>query len=425
MYENTKTQIANLERKAADIVAMVEDERRAMLPSEKELHDELLATAGELKKQLPEPALTLQNFSTGVGLPTRGGYALRGPIEAKAYKDLYGGDGYRWPDRDTSFFQAVFSGRHHPGLTIRAMNETVPSDGGFLVPQETAAQIHNVSLENEVVMPRCFVQPMKSNTIKIPAMAIGSHASALLGGFTASYVAEAGTITEKDPKVRAMELEAKKLTGLIRFTSELTADVPGGEAQIINICGKGLAWYRDRAFLKGTGSGEPLGILNSPCVVEVKKEPGQKAGTIVCENIVKMMGRMFPGSFKNSVWVAHQSTIPQLLTLSLGIGTGGSAIPVMSETDGKFTMLTRPVVFTEKTETLGERGDILLADFSQYVVGLRSEMRFDTSIHVHFETDELLARLIERHDGQPLWDEPLTLADGSTTVSPFVVLEKR
>ena len=88
-------------------------------------------------------------------------------------------------------------------------------------------------------------------------------------------------------------------------------------------------------------------------------------------------------------------------------------------------MLTRPVVFTEKTEKLGDKGDIILADFSQYVIGLRSEMRFDTSIHVAFATDEILARLIERHDGQPLWDSALTLEDGTTTVSPFVALAAR
>jgi HK97 family phage major capsid protein len=82
-------------------------------------------------------------------------------------------------------------------------------------------------------------------------------------------------------------------------------------------------------------------------------------------------------------------------------------------------------LFSEKTEKLGDKGDIILADLSQYVVGLRSEMRFDMSIHVHFQTDELLARLIERHDGQPLWDAPLTLEDGSTTVSPFVTLAER
>lgn len=59
------------------------------------------------------------------------------------------------------------------------------------------------------------------------------------------------------------------------------------------------------------------------------------------------------------------------------------------------------------------------------LVALRSDMRFDTSIHVAFETDEILSRIIERHDGQPLWDSALTLEDGSTTVSPFVVLEAR
>lgn len=425
MYENIKFQVSNLEKKAAEIVAMAEEENRQLLDSERALHGELIAAAAELKKQLPVSGpLTLCDFGSGVG-QTRGGWELRGPMEAKTYKNLYGGDGYKWPDKDTGFFQAVFSGRHHPGLTIRAMNLTTPADGGFLVPVETAEKIHNVSLENEIVMPRCYVQPMTSNSIKIPAMVIGSHASALLGGFTASYVAEAGTITEKDPKTRGMELEAKKLTGLIRFSAELAADVPGGEGQIVQICGKGLAWYRDKAFLKGSGSGEPLGILNSDCLVEVPAEQGQTAGTITYENVVKMMARMYPGSFSNSIWIAHQSTIPQLLTLSIAIGTGGNHIPVMSETDGKFSMLTRPVIFTEKTEPLGAKGDIMLADFSQYVVGLRSEMRFDTSIHVHFDTDELLARLIERHDGQPLWDEPLTLADGSTTVSPFVVLAER
>jgi HK97 family phage major capsid protein len=304
------------------------------------------------------------------------------------------------------------------------MTEGVPSDGGVLVPTQTSEKIHNVSLENEIVMPRCFVQPMKSNEIKIPAMNIGDHSSSLFGGFTASYTAEAGTIDEHSPKVRSMDLQAKKLTGLLRFSSELATDIPGGEGQIIDICGKGLSWYRDKAFLKGIGAGEPLGIMNAGCTIAVAKEPGQHK-TIAYENLTSMMSRMFSGSFGNSVWICHQSTIPQLLQLTIAIGTGGSFIPVMTQANGGFEILTRPVIFTEKTEKLGDRGDIILADFSQYVVGLRSEMRFDMSIHVHFTTDELLARLIERHDGQPLWNAPLTLEDGTTTVSPFVTLEAR
>jgi HK97 family phage major capsid protein len=181
---------------------------------------------------------------------------LRGPSAKKDYVSLHGNNGHKWTDKETSFFQAVFGGRYHPGL-IKNMGTTVGSEGGFLVPTEYASKIHNVSLENELVMPRCFVQPMASGSIKIPGMTIGDHSTALMGGFTASYTAEAGTITAANPEVRQMELVAKKLTGLIRFSAELAQDAVGGENQIINLCGKGLSWYRDKFFLKGTGAGQP------------------------------------------------------------------------------------------------------------------------------------------------------------------------
>ena len=426
--EEAREQIQELAAKITQIEVKAKDENRGLKRDEAGWVAEAQGTIDELKKWLPQKAMTMQggNILQGsMGRGCGGPYSLVGPDESKDYRAMFGNEGYQWPDKDTNFFQAAFSGRYHPGLIRAAMTESIPSSGGFLVPQEQSARIHAVSLENEIVQPRCYVQPMNSESIKIPAMVIGDHSTALFGGFTASYVAEAGTINEADPKARAMELKAKKLTGLIRFTSELNADTPGGMSQIETLCGKGLAWYRDKAFLKGVGAGTPLGILNANCMIEVSKESGQLADTIIYQNLTNMMARMFAGSFQNSIWVCHQTTIPQLLTLSLAVGAGGDHIPVMTESNGQFKMLTRPVLFTEKTEVLGDKGDIMLCDFSQYVVGLRSEMRFDTSIHVHFTTDELLSRIIERHDGQPLWDSALTLEDGSTTVSPFVVLEAR
>lgn len=408
------------------------EEKRFLNGEEAHMKKQLESALDELL-HIPYPPQTLErNFtydSSGRRVygntRTGGPYELRSPKDSKDYTTLFGDDGYKWPDRNVNFFSAVFSGRHHEGLTTRSMTIGIPSDGGFLIPSETAARIHNVSLESEIVQPRAFVQPMRTNEIKIPAMSIGSHAASLFGGFIASYTAELGTINEADPKVRSMTLSAKKLTGLIRFSSELSADVPGGMTQIETLCGRGLAWYRDKAFLKGTGAGQPLGILNAPCLITQDKELGQKADSICYENLCKVFSRMFPGSVNNSVWVFHPSAIPQLLTLSLAVGVGGSGIPVMTNSNGAFTILTRPVLFSEKMEKLGDKGDCLLADFSQYVVGLRNEMRFDTSIHVAFSTDEIVSRIIERHDGQPLWDSALTLADGVNSVSPFVTLGER
>lgn len=430
MHQQYLENIRKMSAKLGEIESLAREEGRALTAKEAGLVAELSAAIDEERKHLPVSSpLTMENSRFGAhrGGGSGRGYALLGPAQAKDYHSLFGADdGRAWEDKETGFFQAVFSGRHHPGLIrAAAMAESVPSDGGFLVPSELAAKIHAVSLENEIVMPRCYVQPMRSNEIKIPAMTIGDHSTSLYGGFTASYTAETGTITEHNPKTRAMSLNAKKLTGLLRFSSELAADIPSGEGQIIQICGKGLGWYRDKAFLKGTGAGEPLGILNAGCSITVAKESGQRADTICYENLTKMLGRLFPGSFNNSVWICQVTAIPQLLQLSQAVGTGGSAVPVLSESGGVWRILTRPVIFTEKTEKLGDLGDILLADLTQYVVGLRSEMRFDMSIHVGFLTDEIYARLIERHDGQPLWDSPLTLEDGSTTVSPFVTLAER
>lgn len=437
--------VLSLGQKLRQIDANAADKGRDLTTNELSIKDEIMDLIEEYQRIIAnlerqqglEGSPRPQTFEYGKNLlhSDSGGSAaaieippgsLIPPNGRKDYASLFGKNtGCKFLDESTNFFAAAVSGRHHPELIKGSMSESIPSDGGYLIPSEQAARIHAVSLENEIVMPRCFVQPMRSNSIKIPAMVIGDHSTSLFGGFVASYTDELGTILENSPKARSMELFAKKLTGLIRFSSELQADTPGGMSQIENLCGSGLAWYRDKSFLKGSGAGEPLGILNAGCTIEITKETGQSADSIVYQNLVKMMSRLFAGSFQRSVWVCHQTTIPQLSTLVLPVGTGGSHIPVMSESNGQFKILTRPVIFTEKTETLGSRGDIMLCDFSQYVVGLRAGMRFDTSIHPHFETDEILSRIIERHDGQPLWDQALTLADGSTSVSPFVVLGAR
>jgi HK97 family phage major capsid protein len=430
-YDKIRCDIARLRGAAAELDAHAALQGRSLSADELKIKRDLLKEAENLSLELPSSGpLTLQGITDPYGqrVASSEGYELRAPGQAKDYRSLFGtrSDGYTWKDRSTDYFSAVMSGRHHPDLITRSMNETTPSDGGFLVPTEYAQQIHAVSLENELVMPRCFVQPMKSNECHIPAMAIGSHSTSLYGGFTASYTDEAGTINEANPKTRSMTLNAKKLTGLIRLSNELVSDLPGGPDQIIQICGKGLSWYRDKAFLKGSGVGQPLGILNSSCLISVAAEDGQPADTICYENLVNMFARMYSGGFKNSCWVVHQTCLPQLLTLSITIGVGGDHIPVMREDgSGGYTILTRPVLITEKTEPLGDVGDIIFADLSQYVAGLRAGMRFDMSPHVHFSTDETLVRLVERHDGQPLWSEALTLEDGVTTVSPFIVLAAR
>jgi HK97 family phage major capsid protein len=136
-----------------------------------------------------------------------------------------------------------------------------------------------------------------------------------------------------------------------------------------------------------------------------------------------MFARLAASSVSKSVWIAHPSTIPQLGALSLAVGTGGSAIPVMSQTDGSFTILSRPVVFSEKMKALGTKADVALCDFSYYAIGLLQEAALERSGHVGFARDVETFRMITRIDGQPTLSGPITPVNGSDTLSPFVVLD--
>ena len=113
------------------------------------------------------------------------------------------------------------------------------------------------------------------------------------------------------------------------------------------------------------------------------------------------------------------------MELSVTVGSGASHISVLRDDRGAFSLLGRPVVVTEKLETLGDAGDILFADFSQYAVGLRRELRLDSSAGPRFQQDEVSWCMISGVDGQPLWNEALTPQSGSDTLSPFVTLAER
>ena len=413
------------------IEAQADLQNRGLNAEENCLISEMKGNIEGLKKWLPEDSQTMQLGGTYASKRKPGQYTPVAPGQLKTYQNLFGNHGQTWAEmggpKESDFFSAVASGRHCPGLQIQnAATVAVPESGGFIIPSDTSSQIHDIGLETDFVMPKAWVVPMKTGEIKVPATQIGDHGTNLMGGFIGYWKEEESALSEANPKVREIKLVAKKLTGLVKYSSELFHDSQGGQRAITSLCGRGLGWYRLKAWLSGSGSGEPQGVQAAACLVSVAKQNGQNADTIMYENILAMMAQFYMPGFMNSVWVTNPSCIPQLLSLSLSVGTGGAPIqPAMvPDKDGNFILMTRPVIFSEHAPTLGDANDLMLCDFSQYVIGLTEELRYDQSIHAAFTSDQIYSRIITRVDGSPLWDKALTLASGQE-VSPFVGLAAR
>ncbi len=310
-----------------------------------------------------------------------------------------------------------------------AMSSTDPGSGGFLIPEEFRSQLLRVALESAIVRPRARVIPMASLRTSWPAIDSTTNNGSVYGGIIGYWTEEGAALIQSQPSFMRITLEAKKLTAYTEVPNELIADSsPSVDALVNELFPEAVAWFEDIAFLRGTGVGEPLGILNplNNALLSVAAETGQATQTIQWENIINMYSRMLPSSLNSAVWLASPNTFPQLATMALNVGTGGSAIWLNNGTEGApVSILGRPVIFTEKVAALGTATDLCFVDFNQYLLGDRMAMSAEVSPHYKFGNDVTAYRFIERVDGRPWMQSAITPANGGPTLSPYVQLAAR
>lgn len=314
-------------------------------------------------------------------------------------------------------------------LKNAAASSGEPASGGFLVPEAFRAELLSLSLEQSVVRPRARIVPMETSRVIYPFIDDTSHATNVYGGVQGYWTPESGQMTDVAATFGRLALEAWKLTAFANVPNELIADSAiSFEAFIRSTFPQALAYFADVAFLTGSGAGQPLGINTAANAarVSVAKESGQVADTILWQNVIKMYARMLPQSLATAVWVVSPDTFPELATMALSVGTGGSAIWLNNGVQGPpMTILGRPVIVSEKVENLGDQGDINFIDFGYYLVGDRQAMTVASSEHFRFQNGETSFKFTERLDGRPWLQSAITPRNGGPTLSPFVTLDAR
>lgn len=310
------------------------------------------------------------------------------------------------------------------------LNTVSPSEGGFLVPEEFANEVLSKAHDTSLVWSKARTIPI-NRSVSIPAVNESSRATgSRWGGVQVYHVAEGQTGTASKPDFGKIKLELKKLFGLCYITDEMMEDSPVSVDAIINQAfQEEFGWTLDNEFIGGSGAGAALGVLNGPATISVSKETGQTAATVVYNNIKKMWARLWNRSRGNTAWFINQDVLPQLMDLQMP--TGVTAVPVYLPPTGVSgspfgTIFGRPVIEIEQCATLGTVGDIILADFTQYIYAPKAGgMKSASSTELRFLYDETAIKFSMRYDGQPWWKTALTPANGSNTVSPFITLATR
>ena len=317
---------------------------------------------------------------------------------------------------------------------ILGINEFLDEQGGLLVATEFADGIYRRMIDQGTYLPSlCENRTVRGNTwvqrgFNDKSRATGSR----MGGVRFYMVAEGADITATTPAFRSNTWKLNKGAVAIYMSEEQLDDTSGLEAECSKIAADELRFAHNDFIIRGTGVGQPLGLLNAPCKVTATSSSGNT--TIKATDIDAMWKRRADVSKRKYVWLGNQDIEPQLAQLSYTVSVSGTNtniaatwlyVPAGGIAEEQPARLKgRPLYYTEFNESLGTEGDLILWDPTEYTwVTKATGISGSMSMHVQFLTDQRVYKWTSRFDGRPNWEAALTRYKGSDTSSPIITLE--
>jgi HK97 family phage major capsid protein len=321
------------------------------------------------------------------------------------------GGGIEVPDAFRSQFMPKF--RNEWGMGVG-------SEGGFAVPTQFKPEMLMIQPEPSIVRERATVIPAgdpPDGTITMPALSQG--ADGVFGGVQVYWIGEGQTKPETAGDLEEISLTPKEVAAHTVVTDKLLRNWEAADTFISFLLRTATISAEDFSFLRGNGVAKPMGAINAPGALTVARSV---AGQINYIDTVNMQAALLPESGSRALYIANQSALPQLATMQDPDGhyifiQGDAARGIPATLNGI------PLKFTGKTPVLGVKGDLMLIDFTYYLIKDGSGPFIAASEHVLFRQNKTVIKVFWNVDGQGWVKEPLTLEDGATQVSPYVVLE--
>ncbi len=245
------------------------------------------------------------------------------------------------------------------------MQEGVDADGGYLVPDEYDNRLIEKLKEENIFRKLCH-----------PVSTSGDHKINIAATTpAAAWIDEGEALTWGDATFAQVLLDAHKLHVAIKVTEELLYDSKFNlETFIINAFSKALANAEENAFINGTGSGQPLGILAATGGADVGVTTASSTA-ITADEIINLIYSLKRPYRKNAAFIMNDQTVAAIRKLKDGDGKYlWQPALVLGEPD---KLLGYPVYTSEFMPTI-EAGakTIAFGDFDYYNIGDRGSRSF-------------------------------------------------
>ena len=290
-------------------------------------------------------------------------------------------------------------GRHLRGKIPlhNVLSESTDADGGYLVPEEFEHQI--ISGLDEVNVIRSIAKVITThNDRKIPIS---------VGHSVAIWTAENAAFTESNPTFGQTQIDAFKLTDLIRVSVELLQDAAFDlESYIAAEFARAFGIAEEQAFCVGTGTNQPTGIFTaSGGTVGVT---ATAANAITVDEIISLVYALKSPYRKSAKFLMNDTTVSLLRKLK---DNNGAYLWQPSVQAGQPDKLLGFDLYTSPYAPVVTAGAFAIAfgDFQNYWIGDRAGRTVQRLNELYATNGQIGYVATERVDGKVILPEGIQL----------------
>lgn len=290
-------------------------------------------------------------------------------------------------------------GRHLRGkMPIHnVLSESTDADGGYLVPEEFERQI--ISGLDEANVIRSIAKVITTHHDRRIPVAVGHSA--------ATWTAENAAFTESNPTFDQKQIDAFKLTDLIRVSVELLQDSEFDlEDYIANEFSRAFGIAEEQAFCVGTGTNQPTGIFTANGgTVGVT---AASATTITVDEIISLVYALKSPYRRNAKFLMNDATVSLLRKLKDNNGAYLWQPSVQAGQPDKllgYDLYTSPYVPTVAAGAFA----IAFGDFQNYWIGDRAGRTVQRLNELYATNGQIGYVATERVDGKVILPEGIQL----------------
>ena len=241
---------------------------------------------------------------------------------------------------------------------VKALTVSADANGGYLAPEEFGNELIKLLNEYSPIRSYARVISISAPEIKYPRR---------LSGTAATWVGETDDRTESGMTFEQVTLTPFELATFTDVSNQLLEDNAYGlEGELLADYAESFGRTEGLAFVKGTGIGQPKGVMTATGLKEVKTGLAANFPTTnPADVLIGMYHELATSHAANGVWLMNRKTLGTIRQWKDSTGRYLVLDPISA--GGVMTLLGRPIVEMPDMDDIGAgKFPILFGDMSGY-----------------------------------------------------------